>query len=155
LKAKKNFDRTLSGESFTIEEEYGDTALERRCYKNSYNPIIDENGDIIGLTLFLTDIIDQKKTENERDRLIDELQEALSRVKMLSGLVPICSKCKKIHDDSGYRSNVEARNSEHTDASFTHGICPNCQVEMYGSEEWYHEFKQKKKTLGPFQIQPN
>jgi len=63
LKAKNNFDRAFSGESFTLEEEYGDTALERRYYEDIYNPIIDENGNIIGLTLFLTDITERKKTQ--------------------------------------------------------------------------------------------
>jgi PAS domain S-box-containing protein len=63
-KAKINFDRALSGESFILNEQYGDTALERRYYEDIYNPIIDENGDVIGLTLFLTDITEQKKAED-------------------------------------------------------------------------------------------
>ena len=52
LKAKINFDRALSGESFILEEEYGDTELDRRYYEDVYSPIFDENGKIIGLTLF-------------------------------------------------------------------------------------------------------
>ncbi|MBN2733555.1 MAG: PAS domain S-box protein, partial [Methanomicrobiaceae archaeon] len=64
-KAKINFDRALSGESFTVIEEYGDSALERRWYEDIYNPVTDENGNIIGLTLFLTDITKRKKMEEE------------------------------------------------------------------------------------------
>ncbi len=63
LKAKNNFDRALSGESFTLVEAYGDTALDRRYYEDIYNPIIDESGDVIGLTLFLIDITERKQAE--------------------------------------------------------------------------------------------
>jgi PAS domain S-box-containing protein len=62
-KAIINFDRALSGESFTLVEAYGDTALERRWYEDSYNPITDEKGNVIGLTLFLTDITSRKQME--------------------------------------------------------------------------------------------
>jgi len=75
-KAKLNFDRALSGESFIIIEEYGDTMLERRCYEDIYNPIIDETGHIIGLTLFLTDITERKRAEEERERLQSQLLQA-------------------------------------------------------------------------------
>jgi PAS domain S-box-containing protein len=64
-KAKRNFDRALSGESFTIIEDYGDLLHERRWYENSYNPIIDEQGTIIGLTLFLSDVTDRLLAEKE------------------------------------------------------------------------------------------
>jgi PAS domain S-box-containing protein len=62
-KAKINFDRALSGESFTLVEAYGDTMLERRWYEDIYNPVADENGKVIGLTLFLTDITNRKQME--------------------------------------------------------------------------------------------
>jgi PAS domain S-box-containing protein len=74
-KAIVNFDRALSGESFTLVEAYGDTALERRWYENAYNPITDPNGSIIGLTLFLTDVTDRIQMEQDliesRQRMID------------------------------------------------------------------------------------
>ena len=100
-KAKDNFDRALSGESFMIEEEYGDTALQRRYYEDLYNPIIDESDNVIGLTLILTDITERKMMEAQRDGLIRELREALSSVKMLSGLLPVCSGCRRIHNEDG------------------------------------------------------
>jgi len=62
-KAKQNFDRALAGKSFTLLEEYGDVAHDRRWYENKYDPIIDEDGTIIGLTLFLADITDRKQAE--------------------------------------------------------------------------------------------
>jgi sigma-B regulation protein RsbU (phosphoserine phosphatase) len=64
-----------------------------------------------------------------QDRLADrvvELQEALSKVKQLSGLLPICSYCKRIRGDENYWERVESYISEHTDAKFSHGICPEC-----------------------------
>ncbi|MBN1431821.1 MAG: PAS domain S-box protein [Methanomicrobiaceae archaeon] len=64
-KAKNNFDRALSGESFTVIEEYGDTALERRWYEDIYNPVTDEKGDVIGLAVFLTDITARKQMEDK------------------------------------------------------------------------------------------
>jgi PAS domain S-box-containing protein len=62
-KATINFNRALAGESFTTTEAYGDTHLERRWYENAYNPIMDKNGMISGLTLFLIDITDRKQAE--------------------------------------------------------------------------------------------
>jgi PAS domain S-box-containing protein len=72
-KAKINFDRALLGESFIILEEYGDTVLERRYYEDIYNPIIDESGGVMGLTLFLTDITDLKRGEEEHEKLQAQL----------------------------------------------------------------------------------
>jgi len=69
--------------------------------------------------------------ERERDWLIAELKEALAEIKTLSGILPICSHCKKIRDDSGYWNNVEHYIEHHTDANFTHGICPSCAKELY------------------------
>ena len=55
-----------------------------------------------------------------------ELQSALSTVKVLSGLLPICSYCKRIRDDNDYWQQLECYVSEHTNAEFRHGICPSC-----------------------------
>jgi hypothetical protein len=69
--------------------------------------------------------------ETERDLLIHELQTALGEVQTLSGLVPICSHCKKIRDDSGYWTQVELYIRKHSQAEFSHGICPDCLKELY------------------------
>ncbi len=68
----------------------------------------------------------------ERQQLILELQEALAEVKTLSGLLPICSACKKIRDDSGYWTQIEQYIEKRSDAQFTHGICPDCVGRLYG-----------------------
>lgn len=85
--------------------------------------------------------IERKRAQEERERLISELQDALTKIKTLRGLVPICSKCKNIRDDKGYWTQVEVYIREHTDADFTHGLCPKCydelmsEIERHGSED--------------------
>lgn len=59
------------------------------------------------------------------------LRDALSKVKMLSGMLPICSSCKKIRDDKGYWKQIESYISEHSEAEFSHGICPECARRLY------------------------
>jgi len=65
-----------------------------------------------------------------------ELENAMSHIKVLSGLIPICSHCKKIRDDEGYWKQIESYITEHSDAEFSHGICPECQSKYYA--EFYH-----------------
>ncbi|MBI5083586.1 MAG: PAS domain-containing protein [Acidobacteria bacterium] len=77
------------------------------------------------------DITARRKAEQERERLVTELTEALTKVKTLSGLVPICASCKKIRDDSGFWQQVETYIENRTSAEFTHGICPECMDRLY------------------------
>ena len=67
----------------------------------------------------------------ERKQLITELQKAITRVRTLSGLLPICSSCKKIRDDKGYWNRLETYIQDHSDAAFSHGICPECFKKIY------------------------
>ncbi len=71
------------------------------------------------------------KMERERERLFEELKAAYIMVKTLSGLIPICSGCKKIRNDKGFWIAVETYISEHSEADFTHSICPDCHTELY------------------------
>ncbi|MBW1738797.1 MAG: hypothetical protein JRJ69_14945 [Deltaproteobacteria bacterium] len=83
--------------------------------------------DKVWLSLgFLTDVSKEMEVEEERERLVLELQDALSKVKTLSGLLPICSSCKKVRDDKGYWREVEEYIRDHSEADFSHGICPEC-----------------------------
>lgn len=72
----------------------------------------------------------RKRMEQERARLISELQTALAEVKTLSDLLPMCGWCRKIRDDRGYWDSVEGYFKRHADVRFTHGICPDCTVKM-------------------------
>ena len=77
------------------------------------------------------DITKRKQDEEEREKLFLELKESLANVKTLSGMLPICASCKKIRDDKGYWKQVESYVSEHTEAVFSHGICPECAKKAY------------------------
>ncbi len=80
------------------------------------------------------EIIERKRIEEERERLIKDLQEALGKVKVLSGMLPICISCKKIRDDKGYWNQIEVYIRDHSETEFTHGICPECFKKLYPDE---------------------
>lgn len=79
----------------------------------------------------ISDITFRKQADGEREKLIRELQDALSSVKTLSGLLPICSACKKIRNDTGYWEHIEEYIAKHSGADFSHGICPECARKLY------------------------
>ena len=90
------------------------------------------------------EIKEKKQIENERKKVIKDLTEALDEIKTLKGIVPICSNCKKIRDDKGYWNLLESYIEKHSEASFSHGMCPGCSDELYGKEDWYIEMKKEK-----------
>lgn len=71
------------------------------------------------------------RIDKEKDQLARELKHALEEVKTLKGLIPICASCKKIRDDEGFWNQLETYISKHSDAKFTHGICPDCIKKLY------------------------
>ena len=73
----------------------------------------------------------RKEAETEKEHLIKNLTHALEEIKTLQGLLPICSFCKNIRDDKGYWNQIEAYISEHSEAEFSHGICPECSKKLY------------------------
>lgn len=79
----------------------------------------------------LTDITERKNLEREKEKIINDLQKALADVKALSGLLPICSSCKKIRDDKGYWNQIEVYIRDHSEADFSHGLCPDCVTKLY------------------------
>jgi hypothetical protein len=78
-----------------------------------------------------------RQVDAEKSKVITDLQEALAKVKTLSGFLPICASCKKIRDDKGYWNQIEAYISEHSAAEFSHGICPECIEKLY--PDVYHD----------------
>lgn len=102
--------------------------------------ILKETAEIKAeLSLAQQEIERRKEVEKERDRVIRELQRALSEVKTLQGFIPICANCKKIRDDEGYWNQVEAYIQKHSDAVFSHGICPDCAKILYPGFNLYDE----------------
>jgi PAS domain S-box-containing protein len=117
----------------TILEARGPVSYERRC-RRCDGSLIDAwaNVSVISyggrkvVCALVRDLTERKRAEAERDRIIGELQEALFRIKTLRGLIPICANCKKIRDDKGYWQQVETYVREHSEAEFSHGLCPEC-----------------------------
>ena len=89
----------------------------------------------------IEDITERKMAEEERDKLVAELQKALSEVKTLQGFLPICSHCKNIRDDKGYWSKIESYIQKHSDTEFSHGICPECAEKYYPEMNLYDDEK--------------
>jgi hypothetical protein len=108
------------------------------------DPIIDlQNREIFnislafivvwGLGLLGISVVSYRLTREEKRReiIIVQLQEALSEVKQLSGLLPICASCKNIRDDKGYWNQIESYIRDHSEAEFSHSICPDCAKKLY------------------------
>ena len=114
-----------------IEESYHNPDGTEGTVLTSKVPLKDKEGKVFGLLGICTDISERKKMELENESLIRELQNALSKVKTLGGLLPICSKCKKIRDDKGYWKQIESYIMDHSNVEFSHGICLDCAKKLY------------------------
>ena len=99
--------------------------------------IRDERDNAIAFEGVLRDITERKQAEEQRNRLVSDLQKTLSEVKTLRGFLPICSHCKNIRDDKGYWNQIESYIHKHSDAEFSHGICPECMKKHY--PEYYDD----------------
>jgi PAS domain S-box-containing protein len=91
----------------------------------------DANGQPLASIGIVRDISSRKLVEEQRDRMISDLQKALSEVKALRSFLPICSYCKNIRDDRGHWSKFESYIREHSGTEFSHGICPECAKKHY------------------------
>jgi len=100
------------------------------CKLSTENDMFDALG--IGVNIMIDDV---RTSTEERERLIQELQETLAKVNTLSGLLPICAWCKKLRDDEGYWKSVEEYISAHTGAEFTHGMCPDCYDKVLAQQD--------------------
>jgi PAS domain S-box-containing protein len=111
---------------------------EVRWLKDYVKPVWDDREKrVVKIWGAVQDITRSKEFEEEREKLISDLQKALSEIKSLRGIIPICSSCKKIRNDRGYWQQVEVFVTEHSDAEFTHGLCPECAKKLYG--DYYEE----------------
>lgn len=100
-----------------------------RCADGSYKWLVwNAIADVDKQTIYSVarDITRRKAAEEERDRLVVELQAALAEVRTLQAILPVCSYCKKVRDDENYWHSVEGYIQTHTDTQFSHGICPSC-----------------------------
>lgn len=105
----------------------------RRWLDVRIGPVRDRWGVLAGRLIVARDVTFQKELEDERERLIDELQDALRKVTQLEGLLPICASCRKVRDDGGYWGHVEEYFGSRAPVEFTHAICPDCIEKLYPS----------------------
>ncbi|MBI4974457.1 MAG: PAS domain-containing protein [Candidatus Omnitrophica bacterium] len=117
----------------------------RPCWLYSHAvPLRNNRGDIVFALSVTDDITQRKLAEEEREKIILELKDAIAKVKQLSGMLPICAGCKKIRDDKGYWNQIEIYIRDHSEAEFTHGLCPDCARKAY--EELDRLKKEKDKN---------
>ena len=88
--------------------------------------LLNDEGEPLSVATTERDITERNHAEKEKIELIKQLQKALAEVKTLRGIIPICMICKQIRDDKGYWEEVEVYVHKHSEANFSHGICPNC-----------------------------
>ena len=97
----------------------------------SVSTIKNRKGDILGIIMAARDLTIRSELERSRDKLLGELQAAMGTIKQLTGLLPICSQCKRIRNEDGSWQEIEVYVHDHSNADFTHGICPDCVRKMY------------------------
>ena len=114
-------------QEFIVESKIGKQFIVEVSASN----VTSKDGIVVGRMASFVDITDRKKVELDRENLITKLQEALDKIKMLQGIIPICCSCKKIRDDKGFWNQIEQYISKHSDAIFSHGICPDCAKKLY------------------------
>jgi PAS domain S-box-containing protein len=117
----------------TVEAETRAQPGVRRAFLHNYLPVVADNGKVIGVSCLVQDITVRRKAEvglrqrtAELEQANRDLQHALDNIKTLRGLVPICAHCKSIRDDKGFWQQLETYVSQHSEAQFSHGICPAC-----------------------------
>ncbi len=98
-------------------------------------PVKDEENSSIAV--ILNDITERKQAEEALLEERERLKDALDKVRTLSGMFPICASCKKIRDDKGYWNQIEVYIRDHSEAEFSHGICPECEKKLY--PEYYED----------------
>ncbi len=138
-----------SGESFEFDAEgTRETVLAAKDGRRipvllSASAMRDHAGQVTSIVCAAKDITDRKRADELREKLIQELQEALANVKELSGLLPICASCKKIRDDKGYWNQIEAYIGTRSKAAFSHGLCPDC------IPKYFPDHREKVQPPGP------
>jgi len=93
--------------------------------------IRNNEGDPTYYISHVQDVTKRKQVEEEREHLIGKIKKALSEIKMLRGILPLCSFCKKIRDDKGYWEQVDVYISKYSEADISHSICPECMKKHY------------------------
>lgn len=123
----------LNGKSEYIFETFrkGEQGKQDRSYIVTAKPLLNHDNQPSGVIESFQDITEHKRIEENKNQLISELQGALTQVKLLSGFFPICASCKKIRDGQGSWNQIESYIRDHSEAKFSHCICPECANKLY------------------------
>jgi CheY-like chemotaxis protein len=124
-----------------------DGTLEKAKATVPYNYIV-KPFDMKELHIAIVIALYRHKVEKEREQLTRKLQDALEKVKQLSGIIPICASCKKIRDDRGYWEQLESYITNHSEVLFSHGLCPDCAKKAYAELEELKKKIKKEKANG-------
>ena len=116
---------------------------ETKIYDLRILSLFKKKQKLCGRIFHFRDVTDKRLAEMHLEKTVVDLRRALTEVRTLSGLLPICSSCKKIRDDTGYWKDVETYISQHSTAEFSHGICPDCMQKLY--QEQYETLVKKGK----------
>ncbi len=107
---------------------------------------LTEKGEPEKYRIMIIDIGERKRSEEILVVERNKLKDANKKIKELSGMLSICSKCKNIRDDKGYWNKLELYIEGHSDTKFTHGLCPDCSEQLYGNNDWYIKMKTKQNS---------
>lgn len=122
-----------------VEVEYYHKDGSTRWFENIFSGLRDNAGTLIGAQGVSRDITDRKNAEMALLQERDKLQAAIAKIKTLSGMLPICSHCKKIRDDNGYWNQIETYIRDHSEAEFSHSICQECAKKYYLDLDLSHD----------------
>lgn len=115
----------VDGLEFTFRKKSGELLT------GLYSAVVIAVGDEPCILSSIADITARKQAEQERERLVADREKALAEIKVLGGLLPICMSCKKIRDDTGYWNQIETYIRSHSQAEFSHSLCPECAHKLY------------------------
>lgn len=136
--------RVIAGEvEVVLDMKKKDISGQEKIFIVTARPFRDANNKTIGIVQSFQDISQRKFAEEVKGELIEELQNTLNEVNLLSGFLPICAACKKIRDDKGYWNQIETYIRDHSQAEFSHSICPECAESLY--PEAYNNLKKNGK----------
>ena len=115
-----------TGEPLSVTHQHHRSDGEMRLLEIISSPVWNTEGTLRGIVQTARDVTEHRRVDEEREKLMGELQKSLSEIKILRGMIPICAWCRRVRDDDGFWKKVEEYISEHTEAEFSHGICPEC-----------------------------
>ena len=123
--------KTKKRESTEVELQDG------RWMRITVDPVLNAKGEIHKMVHIVRDITGRVRCQTGKEHILSNLKATLDRIKTISGLIPICSKCKKIRDSKGRWNRIESYIEERSDTLFSHSLCPECSDQLYGDNDWY------------------